>query len=74
MPCPDDDIFIGFGAVVPDGYGVFYTPQQDKFLVSVSSYRSCPTTDSMVFGDKLKESLGEMRNMLVATRGPRAKI
>ena len=74
VPCSNYDVFLTFGAVVPDGYGVCYNPQETKLLVAVSSFRSCPQTDSMVFSSKLKESMHDMRDMLVATKPLKAKM
>ena len=55
--------------MVPDDYGVCYNSQETKVLVSVSSFRSCPETDSLLFGAKLAESLREMQAVLTAARG-----
>ncbi|XP_065917320.1 carnitine O-acetyltransferase-like isoform X2 [Dysidea avara] len=57
-------IISGFGAVVPDGYGVCYNPMKSKYLISISSFWQCPQTNSAKFGTALKESLKEMRNVL----------
>ena len=65
VPSPRHDVFLVFGAVVPDGYGVCYNPQEEKFLLGVSSFRSCPDTDSMLFGSKLIESMRDMRDMML---------
>ena len=74
VPCSNYDVFLTFGAVVPDGYGVCYNPQESKLLMAVSSFKSCPQTDSAVFSSKLKESMRDMRDMLVATNPLKAKI
>lgn len=69
------DIFLCFGAVVPDGYGVCYNPQEKKLMLSVSSYHSCPTTDSMLFATKLAEGLREMRDVVTQANGiPSSKL
>ena len=68
------DIYLCFGAVVPDGYGVCYNPKNDQFILSVSSFRDCPETDSLLFGSKLVESLLEMREILVESRIPASKL
>ena len=69
-----DDIVLSFGAVVPDGYGVCYNPQEKRLLVSISSYRSCPQTDSMLFAAKLTESLREMRDVVTQANIPNSKL
>ncbi len=70
----DFDLILCFGAVVPDGYGVCYNPQQGKTLLGVSCYHSCPDTDSSLFLVKLQESLREMRDIMEAVTPPVAKL
>ena len=60
--------------MVPDGYGVCYNPQETKITVSVSSFRGCPETDSLLFGAKLAESLREMQAVMTAARGKTANL
>ena len=74
VPVPNHDICLGFGAVVPDGYGVCYDPQKKKFLICVSSYFDCSDTDSKLFTTKLEESFREMRDTLLAANTPTAKL
>lgn len=59
-------MFLSFGAVVPDGYGVCYNPQLDQIMVCISSYCDCPETDSQLFATKLKESLSEMGDVVTS--------
>ncbi len=74
VPIPNHEIFLCFGAVVPDGYGVCYNPQESQFILSVSSFHSNPKTNSHVFLKKLTETFGEMREVLVAANGLNAKL
>ena len=74
MPTAEHDIFLCFGAVVPNGYGVCYNPQNNRVAFAVSCFRSCPETDSQVFGAKLMESMREMQAVLVKAKGLSAKI
>ena len=74
VPVAEFDVILCFGAVVPDGYGVCYNPQQQKTLLAVSCFRSCPDTDSALFLSKLEDSLREMRDVLEAARGPTPKL
>ena len=37
-----------------------------SFLITVSSYRSCPHTDSQLFASKVREALREMKDVLAA--------
>ena len=50
-------IIIGYGAVVPDGYGVSYNPYSDNIIFCISSFFSCPDTDSRRFASELQISL-----------------
>ena len=76
VPVADRDIFLCFGPVVPDGYGVCYNPQEKRYLFSVTSFHDCPQTDSMHYAHKLKESLLEMRQMVLegSAKAPSAKL
>ena len=74
MPTFNHDVLLCFGAVVADGYGVCYSPQDHRTVFVVSSFRSCPETDSHVFGTKLMESMREMQAVLVKANGLSAKL
>ena len=74
LPTFNHDVFLCFGAVVPEGYGVCYCPQDHRTVFIVSSFRSCPETDSQVFGAKLMESMREMQAVLIKAKGLSAKI
>ena len=73
MQIPSEhEVIAGFGAVVPDGYGICYNSMKSKYFISISSFWQCPRTDSAKFGTALKESLREMRNVL--NNVPKAKL
>lgn len=74
MPVPNYDMFLCFGAVVPDGYGVCYNPREKQIIFSVSCFHSSPDTDSIRFLKNMSENLVEMRDMLVAAKGLPAKL
>ena len=74
VPVGNYDIFLCFGAVVPDGYGVCYNPQEKQVIFSVSSFHSCPETDSLRFLGKLTETMTEMHAVLTASKGLNAKL
>jgi choline O-acetyltransferase len=57
------DSFICYGAVVPDGYGCSYNVRSDYFLFCISSFRSCPTTNSREFAESLTDTLYEIRDL-----------
>ncbi len=74
VPVPNSNLFLTFGAVVEDGYGVCYNPQEDQLLLAVSSWHHYPNTDSQLFGSRLAESLREMKDVLVASKGLSSKL
>ena len=49
--------FAGYGAVVPDGYGVSYNPYSDNIIFCIASFFSCPDTNSRKFASQLQLSL-----------------
>ncbi|XP_041370191.1 carnitine O-acetyltransferase-like [Gigantopelta aegis] len=61
-----------FGPVVPDGYGLCYNPQETKIHFGVSTYTSCPDTDSNKLGVALMKSFDDLRDLLAST--PQAKL
>lgn len=55
------DFWMGYGAVVPDGYGCCYNPQApDSIVFSVASFLSCYDTSSEMFTQSLESSLLQM--------------
>jgi len=57
-------LLCAFGAVVPDGYGVCYNPQNNRILFAMSTFRKCAETDTTTFGVMLKESLQAMKDVI----------
>eukprot|EP00095_Tigriopus_kingsejongensis_P012708 maker-scaffold22_size673200-snap-gene-5.47 protein:Tk12708 transcript:maker-scaffold22_size673200-snap-gene-5.47-mRNA-1 annotation:"choline o-acetyltransferase" len=55
--------FMGYGAVVPDGYGVSYNLLEDHIIFCVSSFFVAMDTDSRVFIQQLTQSLTEMQSL-----------
>lgn len=55
---------LGFGPVVPDGYGVCYNPQSNSINFSISSWRTSPETDSERFAYSLGSSLNDCYQLL----------
>lgn len=47
----------GFGAVVPDGYGMNYMIMSSEIKVGIESKHSCPETSTSKFRDGLRQSL-----------------
>jgi carnitine O-acetyltransferase len=67
VPVANHRMFLCFGAVVDDGYGVCYNPREHEILFTVSSWHHCSDTDSLTMSSQLVESLKEMRELLVGT-------
>lgn len=57
--------FMGYGAVVPDGYGVSYNLQNDHIIFAICSFFSCQETNSRRFCQELAGSLQEMRDLFI---------
>ncbi|KAL2737823.1 choline O-acetyltransferase isoform X2 [Vespula squamosa] len=56
--------FIGYGPVVPDGYGCCYNMQKDKFIFQISAFHSDGQTNSLRFAQTLEQVLRDMATML----------
>ena len=56
--------FMGYGAVVPDGYGVSYNLQGDEIIFCVASFFSCPATSSIKMCDSILKSLAMLKTLL----------
>ena len=74
IPIPGHNIIPFFGAVVEDGYGLSYNPQETQVLFSVSSCRQCPHTDSQLFVSMLVKSMREMHDVMMAAKGTKSKL
>ncbi|RUS91027.1 hypothetical protein EGW08_001244 [Elysia chlorotica] len=57
------DYWMGYGAVVPDGYGCCYNPQSDSISFCVASFFSCFDTSSDMFVHSLESSLLQMAEL-----------
>ena len=56
--------FMGYGPVVPDGYGCSYNPQPESVVFCASSFRSCEATNTEKFVNQLEKSLIEVSQLL----------
>ena len=68
------EMYLFFGAVMPDGYGVCYNPQEKQVIFSVSSFHSCPKTNSLQFLEKLTDTMSEMRAVIITSKELTAKL
>lgn len=57
------DILVGYGAVVPDGYGCSYNPCDNSIVFCIGSFNSCADTSSDFFARSLEGSLLQMREI-----------
>jgi len=55
--------YMGYGAVVPDGYGVSYNLQPSNILFCVASFFTEHTTDSREFCKAIRQSLAETKEL-----------
>ncbi|XP_041988775.1 choline O-acetyltransferase-like isoform X2 [Aricia agestis] len=58
-----DGTFMGYGAVVPDGYGCSYNPKKDSVIFCISSFTSSNITSTEDFQQSLEEALNSMKLM-----------
>ena len=63
------DVFLGFGPVVPDGYGCVYTPRDIGINFGISAYNSSPDTVAADFRTALEDSLSDMFDLLHSGSG-----
>lgn len=59
----ENPILVGYGAVVPDGYGCSYNPRCDSMTFCIGSFYSAPETSSDFFARSLEGSLLQMREL-----------
>ena len=59
-----EDMLVGYGPVVPDGYGVCYLPRGEFIHFCISSFVSSPeTSSSEFFGKTIESSLNQMKEL-----------
>ncbi|XP_011302996.1 choline O-acetyltransferase [Fopius arisanus] len=59
-----NDAIVGYGPVVPDGYGCAYNLRKNGFIFSVSAFHSDGRTSAKKFAQALEMSMREMAAML----------
>ncbi|KAF7489238.1 Choline O-acetyltransferase [Sarcoptes scabiei] len=59
----NEEILVGYGAVVPDGYGCSYSPKNNCIIFCITSFLNCEKTNSKNFAQHLEGSLLEMREI-----------
>lgn len=67
MACSTDS-FIGYGPVVPEGYGASYNPHPDTIVFCLSSFHSSDETDTGKFAQSVEEALDSMRSLFEANK------
>ena len=63
VPISLRDSYMGYGAVVPDGYGCSYNLQSDFAIFCIGSFFSCEETSSLVFAGAIEESMTQMKEL-----------
>ena len=56
--------YMGYGAVVPDGYGVSYNPKDDDVIFCIGSFFSAAETSSLRMAEAIEKSLQDMKAMI----------
>lgn len=56
---PGDWAWGGFGAVVPEGYGINYAIGKERVRMSISSWHPCPDTSSVSFRKTIRQVLDD---------------
>lgn len=68
------DAFMCYGPLTADGYGCCYSPKNDDMWFGISSFRSCPETDTRTFRDHLRAALDEMFEVLSKVSATASKL
>ncbi|GBC09236.1 hypothetical protein RclHR1_08700004 [Rhizophagus clarus] len=61
---PGDYFYGGFGAVVPEGYGINYSIGKEGIKFSICSFKKYNETDSKTLRKTLKNALDDLRNLI----------
>ena len=64
VPISLDYSYMGYGAVVPDGYGVSYNLQPGEIIFCVASFFSAANTSSIRLAESIDKSLALMKDIL----------
>lgn len=65
-----EEMFGGYGPVIPEGYGASYNPRPDSIIFGLSAWHSCARTSTWRFAKSLDYALNAMRRLL-STRDPK---
>lgn len=66
------DGFMVYGPLVHNGYSCCYNPRKNNINFGTSSFVSCTETSAIKFEEALRNSLNDMRNVLL--KAPQAKL
>lgn len=55
---------LGYGPVVPDGYGCCYNPCPESITFSISAFHSSESTKASLFAQAVQDSLIAMQDLL----------
>ncbi|RWS14748.1 Choline O-acetyltransferase-like protein, partial [Dinothrombium tinctorium] len=59
----ENGVIVGYGPVVPDGYGCSYNTSANQIVFCITSFYSSPETGSNFFASSLEGSLLQMREL-----------
>ncbi|XP_070532990.1 carnitine O-acetyltransferase-like [Ptychodera flava] len=63
------DLVMCFGPAVPDGYGVYYNPQETHINFTLSAFNTSPERDPQKLAISLAASLMEMQQLTIQSEG-----
>lgn len=52
-----------FGPTAEEGYGVCYNLKEDKIIFGITSFTTCPETNSLSLGATIMECLVDIQNL-----------
>lgn len=74
LPYTEHNIGTGFGAVVPDGYGINYVVGPTWIRFGIESKVADPNTDSVALGNHLAKVLDKMRQIVCSAVQKESKL
>ena len=70
VSCDHDQGVMGYAPLVSDGYGCCYNIRPHCVTFAVSSWRSCPETDSKRFATAISDAMSQLFRLAASNKGP----